>query len=287
MLLEHHRVPTNGITLHVVQAGPADGPLVLLLHGFPEFWMGWVEQIDALTAAGYRVWVPDQRGYNESDRPHGVSLYDTDVLVADVRGLIEASGRKRANVIAHDWGGAVAWLLAGRHRELLERLIVLNCPHPSVMLKHVRSSPKQMLRSWYMAFFQVPRLPEFLLSRNNHAALVRALVGTSKPGSFSRELIAHYRQAWSQPDALTSMINWYRALLRRSPKSVAAGRIDVPTLLVWGAKDTALTPELAQPSIQRCTRGELVMLEDVGHWLLHEAPERVNPLLLEFLRRPA
>lgn len=161
---EHRKIVTNGVRLHVVQTGPQDAPLVILLHGFPEFWYGWRQQIPALAAAGLQVWAPDQRGYNESDKPVGVGAYRIDELVADVVGLIDASGLRRASLVGHDWGAAVAWWVALTAPERLERLVILNGPHPSVMRRHLTRSVRQLLRSWYIFGFQVPWVPERLLT---------------------------------------------------------------------------------------------------------------------------
>jgi len=154
--VEHDRIATNGITLHVAQAGPADGELVVLLHGFPEPWWGWRNQIPALAASGFRVLAPDQRGYNFSDKPAGRGAYRMDTLARDIVGLIDATGRNRAAVIGHDWGGAIAWWLATYHPDRVRRVAVLNCPHPLVFSRILRRSPAQLLRSWYMFFFQFP-----------------------------------------------------------------------------------------------------------------------------------
>ena len=281
MSLTHTTIPTNGLSLHVVQAGPTDGPLVILLHGFPEFWYGWRAQIGALAEAGFRVWVPDQRGYNLSDKPRGVRAYHRDALALDVVGLIEAAGVEKARVVGHDWGAAVAWWLANRHPERVERLAILNVPHHRVMERALTHSLRQLLRSWYIFFFQLPRLPEVLLARQNYAALARSMRGSSRPGTFSAAEMAQYRAAWSQPGALTAMLNYYRAVTRsRSP---ADARIRVPTRLLWGAKDRFFGVELATASLDWCDEGELVLLPDASHWLQHEAPERINALLLDFL----
>lgn len=281
--IEHHRVKTNGVWLHVVQAGKVDGKVVILLHGFPEFWMAWTKQIDDLVATGYRVLIPDQRGYNTNDKPHGLAAYSADTLVEDIRDLIENSTREPVYLLAHDWGGIVAWRLASRYPELIERQVIFNTPHFEVMRQQLQSNIKQRLRSWYMYFFQIPWLPEYLLARKNYRALEKTLCSRSRPGSFSEQDVENYREAWKQPGALTAMLNWYRAALRRESKPTEAYRIKVPTLLVWGAKDHALGSEMAQPSIDLCDDGRLVLLEEAGHWVLHEEPQKINGLVREFL----
>ena len=277
-------IETNGrsgvpVRLHVVQAGPADGPLLILLHGFPEFWYGWKRQIEPLAQAGYRVWVPDQRGYNLSDKPTGLDGYSIDQLAADVIGLIDAAGQEKAIVVGHDWGAAVAWWVAIKHPERIERLVVLNVPHPAVMKRFVSRSLGQMLRSWYIGFFQLPWLPERLVRARNWAALVRTMRGSSRPGTFSDADLIQYRTAWSQPGAITAMINWYRAALRRLPARSTSARVTVPTLLIWGTRDRFLKREMAQPSIDRCDNGRVVFLEKATHWVQHEEAERVTELI--------
>ncbi|MEI2688670.1 MAG: alpha/beta hydrolase [Anaerolineae bacterium] len=280
--VEHTTVQTNGVTLHVTQAGPADGPPLILLHGFPEYWNGWQAQIPALAQAGYRVWAPDQRGYNLSSKPAGVRAYDIDELAQDVLGLIDATGHEKVHLAGHDWGAAVAWWMAGKYPQRLHSLAILNVPHVAVMFRTVWRSWAQMRRSWYIFFFQIPRLPEASLRRNNWTNAIRSLKGSSRRGTFTPEEIDGYRAAWSQPGAITGMINWYRAAGRSQRKLTQLGRIAVPTLMIWGAKDIALGRELAQPSIDLCDNGRLVFIEEAGHFVQHEAPERVNRLLVEF-----
>jgi pimeloyl-ACP methyl ester carboxylesterase len=284
--IEHHRIPTNGITLHVVQAGPQDGRPVILLHGFPEFWWGWHHQIPALVQKGFRVLIPDQRGYNLSDKPRGRAAYRIETLAQDIVGLINATGRECASILGHDWGGAVAWWLATYHPDRVDRLAVLNCPHPLVMSRTLMRSPAQILRSWYMFFFGLPWLPEWMLSRTDWTMLGRAMRATARPGTFTDADLLQYRTAWSQPGALEAMLNWYRAalprLLARSPAGV---RVRVPALLLWGAHDAFLGREMVEPTMNLCDRGRVVFLEEATHWLTHEEPEKVNALLIEFLSR--
>ncbi|MGJ7569386.1 alpha/beta fold hydrolase [Variovorax sp. RB2P76] len=281
---EHTFVQANGLRFHVVQAGPVDGPVALLLHGFPEFWRGWAGQIDALAAAGYRVWVPDQRGYGESDKPQGVDAYDLETLADDVCALIRSTGRETVTLLGHDWGGAVSWRVAARNPELVERLVIVNSPHLAVMLRHM-SAGRQRLRSWYMHFFRIPRLPERLLSRHDFRGLARVLTKSSRPGAFSDAELALYREAWRRPGALTAMLDWYRALMRSRSRIHAGARIPMPTLLLWGVQDEALGIEMAAPSIALCDQGELQRIEGAGHWVLHEEGVDVSRRILAFMGR--
>ena len=279
--LEHHMVATNGIQLHVVQAGPVAGPLVILLHGFPEFWYGWRRQIVDLAAQGFRVWAPDQRGYDRSDRPHAIGAYRVDTLAQDVVGLIDAAGRTKAYVAGHDWGAMVAWWLALRHPDRLHTAAMLNVPHPQVMRQHIFSSFSQLRKSWYIFFFQLPVLPEALIRRDDWAFGARSLRGSSRPGTFTDGDLVEYRQAWSQPGAMTGMINWYRAFARRPPRKLADPIVRVPTLVIWGAQDRFLDAVMAPASVNLCEQGRLVMIPDATHWVQHEEPARVSALLAE------
>jgi epoxide hydrolase 4 len=261
-----------------------DGNLVVLLHGFPEPWWGWRHQIPALSRSGFRVLAPDQRGYNLSDKPIRRGSYRINTLAQDILGLIDSTGRKRAAVVGHDWGGAVAWWLATNHPDRVERVAVLNCPHPAVFAQVLTRTPAQILRSWYMFFFQLPSLPEWLASRMSYAALARTMRSTARRGTFTDADLNHYKLAWSEPGALTAMLNWYRAAL---PLMVYSGptkvRVDVPALLLWGTQDAFLTRNLIQPTMELCTKGRVVLLEEATHWLAHEEPDKVNALLIEFL----
>lgn len=280
---EERYIATNGITLHAIVAGPPDGPLVVLLHGFPEFWYGWRKQIDPLAEAGYRVLVPDQRGYNLSDKPRGVAAYNIDELAADVIGLIDAEGRDKAVVVGHDWGAAVAWWTAIRYPDRVEKLVILNVPHPLVMQRHLRKSFSQLRKSWYMFFFQIPKLPESLMRLRNFRGMLDSLRKSSRGGVFDEADGQRYVQAWSQPGALTSMINWYRGLTRARPERVSSPRVKVPTLMIWGVGDRFLDVEMTQPSIELCDDGRLELIDEATHWVQHEEAPRVNALILDFL----
>jgi pimeloyl-ACP methyl ester carboxylesterase len=271
-------IACNGVALHVVEAGPSEGPLVILLHGFPEFWRGWRHQIGPLARAGLHVVVPDQRGYNLSDKPDGISAYHLEQLGADILALADSYGVRRFHLVGHDWGGIVAFWIAARHPERIARLAVLNAPHPDAFGPYMRRHPGQVLRSLYAAFFQLPGLPERLLSARHHAALARALTGSARRGTFTPNDLPAYRAAWARPGALTAMLNWYRALMQR-PRA-AAGRVTVPTLLIWGMRDTALSQGLAGASLALCDDAEVLWQPDATHWVQHEAVEAVNGALI-------
>lgn len=280
-MYEHRFIRTNGITLHTIMAGPEDGPVVLLLHGFPEFWYGWRGQIPALAAAGYRVWAPDQRGYNLSDKPRGADAYRSEALVRDVLGLIDATGRERVFLAGHDWGAFVGWWVASVAPERLHHLAILNAPHPRVAFRHLSSDPRQMIRSTYAAFFRIPWLPERLLRAGDWRPMAGMLKQSSLPGTFSDAELAEYRQAWSQPRAISAMLNWYRAAARWPHDSIPPNeRVSVPTTIIWGKRDVALRSVMAEESAQLCNRGELVWFPENTHWMQHEAADRVNTLLL-------
>jgi pimeloyl-ACP methyl ester carboxylesterase len=267
----------------VVETGPKSGIPVILLHGFPEFWYGWRKQIPALADAGCRVIVPDQRGYNLSDKPKGIGNYHIDKLTGDVLGLIDALDYEKVNLVGHDWGAVVAWFFAFKQPERLHKLGILNAPHPLVMRRFLQRDIEQIRRSWYTYFFQLPWIPEIVMRTNNWHGAVRALRGSGKIHTFTNEDIEKYKQAWSQPNAITSMINWYRAGTRYFLALPKEMRIKVPTLMLWGMKDFALTHRLARPSMDFVDEGNLILFPDATHWLQHEAAEDVNHYLIDFL----
>jgi pimeloyl-ACP methyl ester carboxylesterase len=271
----------NGVELHVVTAGDPDDPLVVMLHGFPEFWYGWRRQIPALVDAGYRVVVPDQRGYNLSEKPTGLDPYRIDHLADDIVALSKSEDRESAHIVGHDWGAAVAWQLALASPEVIDRLTIMNVPHPVALNGRLKSDPRQILRSWYAVFFQLPRLPEWVLIRDDHAGLETAL-DSGQPGTFSETDLQRYRAAWRQPGAITGMLNWYRAALRRAVKPPAE-MVSPPTMVVWGLDDPALVPQLAVESAGYCENGRLERFPGVTHWVQHEAADEVNELLLDHL----
>ncbi len=266
--------------LHYVEAG--DGPLVVLLHGFPEFWYGWREQIQPLAAAGFRVVAPDTRGYNLSSKPDGVHAYDVGLLAADIKGLIHERGADSAMVAGHDWGGSIAWELAMNHPEAVERLAILNAAHPRKLSQGLHH-PGQLRKSWYFFFFDLPDLPESVVHAN-HWHFFRHFLRDAKP-AYTKDEMDRYIEAWSQPGASTGMINYYRSSVRTPPKKAAAEihPVKAPTLVIWGERDHYLGPELAEPEHDDVPNLDHVeRLPDASHWVHHDEHERVNQLLIDF-----
>jgi len=265
-------ITVNGVRLHCVLEGK--GPLVLLLHGFPESAHAWRKQIPAL-ADRFRVVAPDLRGYAESERPPHVSDYRMPVLVADIVGLIEALGEERAHIVGHDWGGAIAWAAAQTRPAIVDRLVVLNCPHPLPLQRALRSLSRQVLRSWYVLFFQLPILERSLRG------------GAIRPDTFSEDDILEYRRALSIPGAATAALNYYRAAFRDAltGRTLDPSRIiQAPTLLIWAEDDFALGRELTDDMEGLFAREfRIEYVRNTSHWVMEERPEVVNRLLLDFL----
>ena len=276
MTLRFEYLSTNGIRLHTALAGPEDGKPVFLLHGFPDAWFGWEAQIQPLAEAGFRVIVPDQRGYNLSDKPKGVTSYQMDTLVEDIIGLADTLGYDQFCLAGHDFGAMVSWNLAVQHAERLKRLAIANVPHPTVMRNYLRTHLSQMLKSWYAVFFQLPGLPERLVKVNNWQFLISAM-----PDDLTTKERNRYRKSWAQSNAMTSMINWYRASLRQLGKSSVSSKIQVPTLILWGQQDPHISYEMAPLSVIPCQDGRLVTFEDATHWVMHDKPKEVSQLLIE------
>ena len=297
--LQFRAVYTREALLYAAIGGPEDAPLVVLLHGFPDAWFGWGHQIEALLDAGYRVALPDQRGYHYSDKPTSIDAYQLPLLGDDIVGLIEALGHKDAHVVGHDWGGAVTWWLAQYQSTSLRTATVLNCPDAAVMGQFLkRLYLKQLLKSWYIVLFQLPKIPELLLAADDYRFLTTALQDLSNPGAFSDDEVEAYRKAWSQPGALSGMVNWYRAARRAMlsgppPSTPAHGDngsstfpINTPTTVIWGKQDLALDPALVQPSAARCKQARIHWLHQASHWVHRDAPQKVNDLILQALTDP-
>jgi pimeloyl-ACP methyl ester carboxylesterase len=277
--LHHGYARVNGIRMHYVAAG--DGPLLLLLHGFPDFWFSWRRQIPAL-AARFTVVAPDQRGYNETDKPGWG--YTVDVLVADVVELIAALGHERAMLVGHDWGGAVAWAAAIARPHRVARLAVINAPHPAIFAEHLRRNPRQVARSAYMGFFALPLLPELALRAGDYAVIEREL-RRDLPGAIGDAEIAAYKDAIGRPGALSAALGWYRAAARQGARGLFAGtgmRCEVPALQIWGDRDRYLGPELFIGTERYAPDLASLHIPGAGHWAHQWAPDPVNRALLAF-----
>ncbi len=280
--MKHRRVAVNGVTLSVMEAGPPEGELVILLHGFPGFWYSWRAQIDHLAAQGYRVWAPDQRGYTTSDKPRELAAYRLDELARDVVELIAAAGAEDCILAGHDWGGAVAWWVALKYPASVAKLIIFNSPHPRAFGKALKE-PEQRRRSFYMTLFQPNYLPEWALSAGDYHLLGWAL-RHSGPGAFSLADLRAYKAAWAHPGAVRGMLAWYRASFQEQNARVKSWRVSMPTLIIWGLRDTVFVPALAQMSAAQCEQHRLVTMPEAHHWPMLEAPDRVHALLDDFLR---
>ena len=274
------------VRLHFVEAGPSDGPLMVLLHGFPEFWYSWRHQIPSLAEAGFRVVAPDMRGYNLSDKPHGVRNYRVEVLAADVAALLDHFEAPRAHVVGHDWGGMVAWWFAMLHHDRVERTSILNCPHPEHQLAMMRDL-QQVKKSHYMLIFQLPWLAERAFKKNDFGVLRRVFErDPERKEAFSSEDIERYVEAFGG-DATTASMNYYRALLRRSPFAMRRmmRRIETPVQVIWGARDRHIGIEYSRPSPKLAPDLRYDLVEEAGHWLQNDEPVQVNDLLRDFAGR--
>ena len=319
---QHRDIITNGIRMHyVIQGGGRDksGPYIILLHGFPEFWYSWRYQIPFFAEHGYTVVAPDLRGYNDTDKPR--KGYDVPTLLRDIEGLIKGlgggermmsgtqwrergayversrhsdtqgeshsdAGGEKAIIVGHDWGGVLAWAFAARYPQMTERLVVMNAPHPEAMRRELRTL-RQLRKSWYMFVFQIPWLPEYMLSRNRANEIGRMLRGAAvQKEAFPREVTAKYQEAMSKPGAMTAALNYYRQLFRHRPGFTTGGKthVSAPTLLIWGEQDIALGIELTSGLEQWVDHIEIQRIPDSGHWVQQEKPEQVNQLMLDFLR---
>jgi epoxide hydrolase 4 len=269
----------DDVRLHYVEAG--DGPLVVLLHGFPEFWFSWRLQIPPLAASGFRVVAPDLRGYNLSSRPDGVDAYGVDKLAADIRGLIKERGAESAMVVGHDWGGTVAWATAMYHPEVVDRLAILNAAHPRKLNEGLRH-PSQLRKLWYFFFFQLPALPDRIVGAGRFRFFRRYQRDARPP--YTPEETDRYVESWSQPGAPAALINYYRAAVRQSKQVQAELKpISAPTLVIWGQRDRYLGPKLAEPSRDDVPGLDRVeRLGHASHWVHHDEHNRVNGLLTDF-----
>jgi pimeloyl-ACP methyl ester carboxylesterase len=291
---EHRDADVNGVRLHYVTAG--QGPLILFVHGFPEFWYAWRAQLAHFAASGHQAVAFDMRGHNLSSKPAAVADYAMHHLVSDIAALADHLGHRRFVLVGHDWGGAVAWAFAIRHPERLHRLVIVNAPHPAVFARELRDNPAQQKASQYMLAFRSAKAEE-LLSADHYAALVQGVLGEGLARGYVSEADRdEYLRAWSQPGALTGGLNYYRAARVGPPArdgAPASGtlgvedgatQVSVPTLVIWGERDTALLignldgldRYVADLTVRRIPEG--------SHWVIHEQPDRINALIDEYLR---
>jgi pimeloyl-ACP methyl ester carboxylesterase len=282
--ITHKQIKVNDIFLHVAQQGKGE-KLVVLLHGWPEFWYTWRYQIPVL-AKDYTVVAPDMRGFNKSDKPKGIENYTANVVAADIAELIKQLGFERAYIVGHDWGGAVAWTFASMFPDMVEKLAVINCPHPKEMLKMIKKNPAQLLKSWYMFMHQLPYLPEFILSKTLPQFYKLFFRGwMHHPENFTDKDLHAFVTAYKEEGALTGSINYYRAMLQARPAfSVFKQKVTAPTLLIWGEDDKALGKELTyntQDYIDNTL--EIKYIKNCSHWAQNDCPEEVNKYLVEFL----
>jgi epoxide hydrolase 4 len=278
--LDSRRVETGAATLHVVLAGPEQGPPVVLLHGFPELWFSWHGAMGPLVRSGYRVIAPDLRGYNRSDKPPGADAYGGDAYARDVLGLLDALGIERAFVAGHDVGAGVAWTLVFSHPERVRRAVILSSPHPLAWAR-VRPQDDPESISWFRSFFRLPFLPELVARAGGWWLLTRNLQRTSQPGTFEGETLSVFQSAWARDNAISTMINVYRAEFRRGPLP-PDGRPAVPVLYVYGGRDAYMPHEASRITAELLGKDAAVELPENGHWLLLEEPERIGGLLIEF-----
>jgi pimeloyl-ACP methyl ester carboxylesterase len=283
----HDFVEGGGIRFHVASCGAGER-LALLLHGFPECWYSWRHQMPLLAELGYRVWAPDLRGYGETTRPPALADYAIEKLLGDVAALVDASGAKAVTLVGHDWGGIIAWLFAIRRVRPLERLVIMNAPHPAAAEPAFRTW-RQLRRSWYAAFFQLPWLPERLLSLGAGRVMASLRSGAAFPGSFPDDALAVFRDAVRRPGAAKAMLDYYRALVRggglRRQLALGTPPIEVPTLLLWGENDIALCKETTFGTERYVPDLTLHYLPGVSHFVQQDAPHLVNPLLEAWLKQ--
>jgi pimeloyl-ACP methyl ester carboxylesterase len=279
--IAHDFVQANGITFQLAHI-ETDGPLVLFLHGFPECWYSWRYQMPVLANAGCRVWAPDMRGYNLSDKPRGVRNYHLLTLARDVRELIRAAGVEQATIVGHDWGAAVAWRVAMEYPEVVSRLVILNVPHPAKFWAGI-FNPRQLLRSWYIFFFQIPWLPEFIMSHNARRFAAAIRQNTVNRRAVTDDDVQVYAQAIGHPGAMHSAINYYRALARWG-FWLSIKPIHAPTLMLWGENDVALGKELTYGTEKYVDDFRIHYIPNCSHWVQQDSAEKVNELLLNFIK---
>lgn len=279
---QHDFINTNGINLHYVTEG--EGPLMLMLHGFPEFWYSWRHQIPEF-AKDYKVVALDLRGYNDSDKPPQTSAYKMSEFIKDVEGVIKGLGYEKCVLVGHDWGGAIAWHFAYAYPEMVEKLIVLNIPHPGKFAEGLNTI-EQLFKSWYIFFFQLPALPEWLLQLNDYEAIASGFLNSAvEKSAFSDADLEAYKDAFAKRGALTSGINYYRNIFPSIFEEKNWGKLQVPTLTIWGENDNFLGKELTYHTEDYVEDFQIWYIPNCGHWVQQEKPDLVNQYMREFLER--
>lgn len=281
--LQHEYIISNGVRLHYVTQG--SGELILLLHGFPECWYSWRHQIPEL-ARHYKVVALDLRGYNDSEKPQGKDAYTIPELIKDIKGVIEGLGYENCILVGHDWGGILAWSFAYAYPEMLQKLIVLNVPHPAKFPEALGNNPQQMLRSWYILLFQLPLLPEFFLEIDDNDLIATTFIETAtNQAAFTPHDLRVYKEAAAKPGALTAMLNYYRHNFQGIFNPSELGVLEVPTMMIWGENDTALGKELTYGTEEYVRNFTIHYIPNCGHWVQQEKPELVNQYMGEYLNR--
>ena len=288
LLLHHEFANINGIKMHYVTIG--EGPLIVFLHGFPEFWRSWKNQISFFSKK-FKVVALDMRGYGETERPVKVGEYRIEKLARDVTELIDSLGQKKATVVGHDWGGAVAWATAMMNPSFVEKLIVMNAPHPAIVQRNAFRNYAQMQKSWYMFFFLLEKAPEKVLSSNNFEILKHMFeISIKRKDRFSLSDIEEYVSSWSKEGGITGGLNYYRANLNEEfwgnlGESIPFPKIKIPTLQIWAEDDMFLGKELTEGTKEFVVDApfSLNVIPNCGHWVQQEAPEEVNQIMEEFL----
>ncbi|OWF46898.1 epoxide hydrolase 4-like [Mizuhopecten yessoensis] len=282
----HGFIHLEHVKLHYVSNGDEKKPLMLLIHGFPEFWYSWRFQLRAF-AGDYRVVALDLRGYSESEKPNGYNSYTIENLVGDIKQLIPALGHRSAVVVGHDWGGAIAWGFAMKYQDMVDKLIIMNCPHPATFRPFLRGNFKQLKKSWYMFFFQVPYLPEHMMSRNDYRAIKEMFTSKHaglRVGTMTDEDVEAYKYAFSHPGGLTGPLNFYRSAMKNSSMLVTnVPKIQKPTLIIWGCQDLALCEELPSLAKDHVTNLTIRFVQDASHWVQMDTPDIVNEHMQDFL----
>jgi pimeloyl-ACP methyl ester carboxylesterase len=284
MQFKSNYIQLDKVKLHYIQEGSGE-KVIFFLHGWPEFWYSWRHQIPALVDAGFKVIAPDLRGFNLSDKPSGVEAYALENVGKDIAQFIDKLGIEKAHIVGHDWGGALAWHMGLHYPEKVDKLAILNSPYPAIFLKNLRSNPSQLLKSWYMLFFQIPILPEFLLKLNLSFFFKKTFRGWAyNKKAFPKEAIDAYAEAYAQKGAMKSSINYYRAGLRFSSAKKEKGRkIQSPTLMIWGENDKALSKDLTIGTEKYINNNfDLKFIPQCSHWVQQDAPDLVNEYLVEF-----